>query len=83
MGKEVKLDILDIDKYKRMVCMVWLDERNMNLEMVREGYAETFIEYLKPPYRTQFFEAEQEAKSAMRGIWSLSDYERREIFEKG
>ena len=82
MGKQVKLEILDIDKYRRMVCMVWLDDRNINLEMVREGYAEAFIEYLKPPYREQFLKAEREAKSARRGIWSLPDYERPRDFRK-
>ena len=63
MGKQVRLEILDIDKYRRMVCMVWLDDRNINLEMVREGYAEAFIEYLKPPYRAEFLKAEQEARA--------------------
>jgi len=82
MGKQVKLEILDIDKYRRMVCMVWLDDRNINLEMIQEGHAETFIEYLKPPYRDQFLEAEREAKSAKIGIWALPDYERPRDFRK-
>lgn len=82
MGKRVRMDILDIDKYRRMVGMVWLDDRNIDLEMVREGYAEAFIEYLKPPYRSQFLEAEKEALSHKRGIWSLSDYERPRDFRK-
>lgn len=82
MEKVVKLEILDIDKYKRMVCIIWLNDRNINLEMVREGYAEAFIEYLKPPYRTEFLTAEREAKSAKRGIWSLPDYERPKDFRK-
>lgn len=82
MGKKVRMDVLDIDKYKRLVGMVWLDDRNIDLEMVREGYAEAFIEYLKPPYRSQFLEAEKEARSHKRGIWSLSDYERPRDFRK-
>lgn len=82
MGRQVRLDILDIDKYKRMVGMIWLDDRNINLEMVREGYAEAFVEYLKPPYRTQFLEAESEAKAAKRNIWSLLEYERPRNFRK-
>ena len=82
MGKQVKLEILDIDKYRRMVCMVWLDDRNINLEMIREGYAEAFVEYLKPPYRAQFLEAEREAKSTMLGIWALPDYERPRDYRK-
>ncbi len=82
MGKQVKLEILDIDKYRRMVCMVWLDGRNINLEMIREGYAEAFIEYLKPPYREQFLEAEREARDARLGIWALPDYERPRDYRK-
>ena len=82
MEKLVKVEILDIDKYKRMVCIIWLDDRNINLEMIREGYAEALIEYLKPPYRVQFLDAEREAKAAGRGIWSLPDYERPKDFRK-
>ena len=82
MGKQVKMEILDIDKYKRMVGMIWLGDRNINLEIVREGFAEAFIEYLKPPYRTEFLDAEREAKSFRCGIWSLPDYERPRAFRK-
>jgi endonuclease YncB( thermonuclease family) len=80
--KQVKLEILDIDKYRRMVGMIWLDDRNINLEMVNEGFAEAFIEYLKRPYRSEFLEAEREAKSTRRGIWSLPYYERPRDFRK-
>ena len=82
MGKQVRLEILDIDKYRRMVCMVWLDDRNINLEMVREGYAEAFIEYLKPPCRVEFMKAEQEARAGGKNIWSLPEHERPREFRK-
>jgi len=82
MRKQVKLDIIDIDKYRRMVGIVWIGERNINLEMVSEGYAEAYVEYLKYPYRSEFIEAEREAKSAGRGIWKLTEYERPTDFRK-
>jgi len=82
MGKKVKVDILDIDKYRRMVGMIYLDDRNINLEMIREGYAEAFIEYLKEPYRSEFLKMEKEARSMKRGIWSLPIYERPREFRK-
>ncbi len=80
--RQVRLDIIDIDKYRRMVGIIWLDSRNINLEMISEGYAEAYVEYLKQPYRSQFITAEREAKSARRGIWSLPDYERPRDFRK-
>jgi endonuclease YncB( thermonuclease family) len=82
MGKQVRLDILDIDKYRRMVGIIWLGERNINLEMIKEGYAEAYVEYLKAPYRSKFIDAEQEARSANKGIWSLPEYERPRDFRK-
>ena len=54
MGKQARLDIIDIDQYKRMVGMIWIGDRNINLEMVQEGFAEAYREYLKEPYRAQF-----------------------------
>jgi micrococcal nuclease len=81
-GKQVRLDIIDIDQYKRMVGVIWVGDRNINLEMVKEGHAEAYVEYLKEPYRAQFIRVEKEARSARRGIWSLSGYERPKDFRK-
>ena len=82
MGKQVRLDIIDIDRYKRSVGIIWLDERNINLEMVIEGYAEAYVEYLRKPYRSKFIEAEEEARSAKKGIWSLPEYDRPKDFRQ-
>jgi micrococcal nuclease len=82
MGKQVRLDIIDIDKYKRMVGIIWLGNRIINLEMVQEGFAEAYVEYLKEPYRAQFLRVEKEARSAKRGIWALPVYERPGDFRK-
>ena len=51
-----------------MVEIIWIGNRNINLEMVKEGYAEAYLEYLKEPYREQFIRAEREARSARREI---------------
>lgn len=82
MGKQVRLDIIDIDRHKRMVGVLWIGNRNINLEMVKEGYAEAYLEYLKEPYREQLIRAEKEARSGRRGIWSLPEYERPNDFRK-
>jgi len=62
MGKQVRMDILDIDKYKRMVAVIWIGNRNISLEMVKEGYADAYLEYLREPYRAEFIGAEKKAK---------------------
>jgi len=81
-GQEVTLEVMDTDRYKRIVCIVWYQGRNINLEMVSAGLAEAFVEYLKPPYRNTFIQAQREAKAAGHGIWSLPDYESPGNFRK-
>jgi len=82
MEKHIRLDIIEIDQYKRLVGIIWIGNRNINLEMVQEGYAEAYLEYLMEPYRAQFIRAEKDARSARRGIWSLPGYERPNDFRK-
>lgn len=81
-GKQVRLDIVDIDRYRRMVSIVWIGDRNINLEMIKEGYAEAYREYLKPPFRSSFLSAEKEAQRGKRGVWSLPEYERPQDFRR-
>ncbi len=82
LGKQVTVEILNIDRYRRMVCVIWLDGRNINLEMVAAGYAEAYPEYLRPPYRQAFLDAEKSAKTSRLDIWAQQDYERPSLFRK-
>ena len=81
--KSVRVEIRDIDRYRRMVAILWLGERNVNLEMINAGMAEAYGEYLKQPYRGPFLQAEQEAKAQGKGIWTQGDrYERPSQFRR-
>ena len=82
VGQQIRLDITDIDQYKRMVGILWIGSRNVNLEMLREGHAEVYFIYLSEPYKRQFLQAQREAKSSKRGIWSLRVYERPTDYRK-
>lgn len=81
-GKTVVVEIIDIDRYKRAVGLVWIGQRLINLEMVREGWAQCYYNYLRPPYKAAFLEAEGLAKREKRGIWVLPDYEAPADFRK-
>lgn len=81
--KTVRVEIRDIDRYRRMVAILWLGEKNINLEMLSTGMAEAYCEYLKQPYRTPFIQAEHEAKAQGKGIWSQGNtYERLSQFRR-
>jgi endonuclease YncB( thermonuclease family) len=81
--KSVRVEIRDIDRYRRMVAILWLAERNVNQEMIAAGMAEAYGEYLKTPYRIPFLQTEQQAKAQGKGIWSQgSNYERPSQFRR-
>jgi endonuclease YncB( thermonuclease family) len=46
LSQRVRLDVLDIDKYRRLVSLVWIGSRTINREMVAEGHAWAFRKYL-------------------------------------
>lgn len=82
-GKSVRMEIVDIDRHRRMVAVLWLGERNINLEMIAAGMAEAYVEHLKKPYRSLFLRAEQEARARGKGIWSQGGlYERPSEFRR-
>jgi micrococcal nuclease len=67
--QKVKLDVMDIDRYKRLVCLVWLGGRNINQEMVAEGWAWAYRRYLDTPYASKFIGLEELARSERLGLW--------------
>ena len=67
--QRVRLDIMDIDRYKRAVAVVWLGNRNINREMVREGWAWAYRQYLDRPHASEYIDAEEQARKEKRGLW--------------
>ena len=73
LRRKVKVDIIDIDRYKRMVGIVYLDKRDINLEMVRGGWAWAYREYLDRPYASAYLNAEKEASDKRSGLWTQAN----------
>lgn len=73
-GKEVFLekDFSNRDNYGRLLRYVYVGNLFVNLEMVKEGYAQAFVAAPNLKYSTIFLKAEDEAKAKGIGIWSLN-----------
>jgi endonuclease YncB( thermonuclease family) len=65
--QSVRVEVIDIDRYKREVGRIYLGERFINMEMVRDGFAWRYVQYDKPG---EFTEAESDAREHRRGLWS-------------
>lgn len=65
-GKTVRVIAIDRDRYGRIVGRVYLGNLDINLEMIRKGYAWVYRHYNSDQ---NFYSTEAEAKNARRGLW--------------
>ena len=81
-GKRVDIEVVDMDRYGRAIAVVRRDGRNINIEMVSDGLAECYTEYLEGPQKKECALAEAFAKQLKKGMWTLENYERPNVFRK-
>jgi endonuclease YncB( thermonuclease family) len=73
LGKKVKVEIVDIDRYRRMVGIVYESGVNINREMVKDGYAWAYRKYLSSPYASEYIRDEEEARNKRLGLWKQAN----------
>lgn len=85
--KSIKLDIMAVDQYKRSVGIVYLNGKNINQEMVAEGFAWAYRQYLDRPHASEYIELEGQARAKRLGLWQQSNpqppWEFRKSLKKG
>jgi micrococcal nuclease len=69
-GQTVRIEVSDVDRYRRQVGRIYLGNRFVNMEMVRDGFARRYVTYDKPG---EFTAAEAEAREHRRGLWVDKD----------
>lgn len=72
-GHDLVLVFVDTDRYGRTVTQAWVNDINVNHEMVRRGAAWFYAQFARDD---TVFAIEGEARSAKRGLWSLSAQQR-------
>ena len=66
-GKQVSIRFKSIDNYGRVLGVVSLDGKEINLVMVQNGYAWHYSYYDKTP---AYIEAEKQARADKKGLWA-------------
>jgi len=69
-GKEVRVKVVDRDRYGRMVGRVYLDRLDVNADIVEHGYAWAYMKYLKD---RNLVRLEALAKNNKRGLWASAN----------
>ena len=58
------------DKYDRILAWVWVDDKLIEEELIKEGYAKTYMLQDNYKYADILKKAEKQAKESKIGIWS-------------
>jgi endonuclease YncB( thermonuclease family) len=66
-GQTVRVEWKKRDRYNRIIGRVYLGDRDISLEMVKDGFAWHYKRYSK---EAALADAEREARKAGRGLWA-------------
>ncbi len=73
MGRRVSAEIMDVDQYKRIVAVIRHNGNDINREMILEGMAWAYRQYLHAPYESVYIRNEAGARSRRAGLWRGSN----------
>ncbi|MGY6217351.1 thermonuclease family protein [Methylolobus aquaticus] len=66
-GKTVRVEVVDIDRYRREVGKIWVGPLDANLEQVKRGMAWVYRKYAR---EQSYYAAEEAARKARIGLWA-------------
>lgn len=72
-GQQVRVSVIDQDRYGRTVGRVYVGETDINAELVRQGAAWVYRQYA---HDKALFALEEDARQAQRGLWALPEAQR-------
>jgi endonuclease YncB( thermonuclease family) len=75
-SKDVELRFHTVDRYGRVVAMVFVDSTDAGLELIKEGFAWAYAKYLPEAsvaIQKNYTAAEAAARVARVGLWSDND----------
>lgn len=73
LGQPIKVELMGSHSYGREICIIRKDGQDVNLEMVKRGYAWAYREYLKRAYASEYIDAERTARSKKLGLWQQAN----------
>ena len=72
VGRQLTFEGTEEDKYGRKLREVFAEGKHVNLELVREGWARTFM-HENSKYNALLDKAQEEARTERKGIWNVND----------
>lgn len=73
LGQIVEIEMTGAKTYDREVCLIRKNGKDINLEMVKRGYAWAYRQYLRRPYASEYINTESEARNKRVGLWQQAN----------
>lgn len=68
-GQPITAQVTGIDRYGRRTAIVYLGDREINAEMVADGWAWAYRQYLSGPHASKYLYMEESARARRHGLW--------------
>lgn len=72
-GGSVRIEKMDVDRYGRIVAVVWINGVNVNRVMVEAGAAWVYDRYCRADFCDGWEALESRARDGRRGLWADPD----------
>lgn len=71
--QDVSVEIYSEDQYGRQVGVVWVGEKNINRELVRQGYAWQYSKICKKSFCREWSSLQEKARLSRLGVWAMKN----------
>ncbi len=68
--KDIKVEVINKDRYQRSVGVIWLNNNNINIDILKHGLAWHYIAYDKS---IAYADAQKQAQLTKKNIWSTKN----------
>lgn len=72
-GRIVVIEVMDHDRWGREVGRIIFEGEDLNLGLIRNGWAWAYRQYLREPFAAPYIAAEEAARRERRGLWADSN----------
>jgi endonuclease YncB( thermonuclease family) len=69
LHKQTRIEIIHLDRHDRAVAVIYADGRDINLEMISEGWGWVARHRSHHPIPAEYIRAEEQARSCKAGLW--------------
>ena len=82
-NKLIRVQITDVDRYGRCVGVIYRRRKNVNEELVKQGAAWVYEDYIKnAQHRKYLLSLQDKAKKQKKGLWQAKNPVRPDVYRK-